>query len=218
MLRLLIILLLFASPVHSGAWPREQGTSFATGTVRLVWPRDLSTSKPQSTYVTLYYEYGLTDRLTLGLDLGHSVSGDGKTTGFLRVPLTVNSNWVAAVELGGGLINDRQVLRPSLSLGRGLSGRHGAGWLSVDSSLEIDLSDGATDMKVDMTYGTTLPKGRKLILQVQTGVEAGQNPFVRLAPSIVTPLRNGLQIEAGVTLGLTDNTGIGMMFGLWRDF
>lgn len=217
MLRLVVLICWLSGAAHAGAWPREQGTGFASAAARFVWPRDLSVTRPESTYLTLYLEYGLTERLTLGLDLGHSVSGDGKAVGFVRLPLARRGDWVMAAEIGAGVIAGQKVLRPGLSVGRGLQGKHGGGWLSADALVEID-QIGGLDAKMDVTWGMALPRDRTLILQVQTGIPGDRDPFLRLAPSLVTPLPGGLKAEIGATLGLSGDNGVGLMFGLWREF
>ena len=86
----ILLLCLCAQQSQAGAWPRKAGEGFANVAVRLGWPQDVgewTSLEPSQDYSTLYMEYGLTDRLTLGLDLGHSVSGGGKTVLFLQYPL-----------------------------------------------------------------------------------------------------------------------------------
>lgn len=220
MLRVIICVfcVAMAGDLQAGAWPRDKGAGFVSATARFVWPRDLSTSKPESTYLTLYTEYGLTERMTVGLDLGHSVSGENKMVGFVRLPLPAPQDWAMAAELGFGNIAGETVVRPTLSVGRGISGRHGAGWLSLDATVEYGLGTGQSDVKLDATWGSALPRDRKLILQVQSGTPHGEPSFLRLAPSVVTPLPTGLYGELGVTVGLAGNTGLGVLIGLWRDF
>lgn len=219
MLRSLVCLLcLWCGMAQAGAWPRTKDTGFVSATARFVWPNDLSVTKPQSTYLTLYTEYGLTDRLTVGLDLGHSVSGDSKMVGFVRLPLPAPDGWAFAGELGFGNIAGETVVRPTLSVGRGLAGPHGSGWLSLDATVEYGLGTGHSDVKLDATWGSALPGNRKLILQVQGGTPHGQPTFLRLAPSVVTPLPRDMYGEFGVTVGLAGRTGLGLLFGLWRDF
>ena len=70
---LAIIACLAAPDAMAGAWQREPGHGFASTAVRLSWPQDVThwtSRKPTQTYYTLYVEYGVTPRLTLGLDLG----------------------------------------------------------------------------------------------------------------------------------------------------
>ena len=67
-----------AGHASAGAWPREEGSLFVSSLARLSWPQDTTTwtsYEPTGEYYTLYVEYGLTERLTVGLDLGRAISG-----------------------------------------------------------------------------------------------------------------------------------------------
>ncbi|SMX38295.1 hypothetical protein [Maliponia aquimaris] len=203
---------------QAGAWPRKAGEGFATIAVRLGWPQDMgdwTSLEPTQDYSTLYLEYGLTDRLTLGLDLGHSVSGGGKTVIFLQYPVRqADTGAQVSAQLGFGVISGERIIRPGLSAGWSLK----RGWVSVDGVAETYLDDGRTDLKLDMTWGRNLAHDRKLIVQLQTGQPDGRDPFARLAPSIVLPLRGRFKLEAGATWGLTGDTSMGLKLGLWTDF
>ena len=212
------LLALFGTQAHAAAWPQERGAWFASLTTHLSWPQDITTwasYAPTGRYDALYLEYGLTDRLTVGLDLGRSVSGGGKTVAFLQFPaLPETSALKAAVQLGIGQIDGRQVIRPGLLLGLGRDG----GWLAGDLLIEQPVTGAPFDIKLDMTWGLNLPKERKLILQVQTGRHAGDPAFVRLAPSIVVPLRGPFSTEIGAAWGLSGDDSMGLKLGIWTQF
>ena len=205
-------------PALAGAWPREQGSTFAAAGVSLRWPQDLShwtSTAPTQEYRTLYLEYGLTDRVTLGLDLGRSVSGDDKSIAFVQFPLRASDRGPKiALQLGFGKIGDDPILRPGLSLGWGLA----KGWMSAEAVAEVATSDGSTDVKLDMTWGRKLPGDRKLILQMQLGDPEDDPAFARFAPSLVIPLRSNLKTEIGATWGLAGDSSMGLRFGLWAEF
>ena len=207
-----------AKDAAAGAWLRERGSLFASASARLSWPQDITTwtsLEPTGQYYTFYAEYGLTERLTVGMDLGRSVSGDGKGVAFLRLPLRDrDSGLKIATELGLGQIDGTPVLRPGLSLGLGL--RHG--WLSADGLAEDAPLSGQVDLKLDLTWGWNLPGDRHLILQVQTGAPHGDAPFARLAPSVVVPVTERLSAEVGATWGVTGDASMGVLVGLWAEF
>lgn len=214
----ILLTCLFAPGVEAGAWPRKQGEGFASVSIRLGWPKEISTwtqIQPTEDYSTLYFEYGVTDRLTVGLDIGHSVGGNGKTVLFAQWPIQqANKRPKIAAQLGLGVIAGNRVIRPGLSLGWGRE----KGWISIDSVAEAYIDSKRIDMKLDMTLGRNLARDRKLIVQVQTGKPDGRDPFVRLAPSLVLPLRGAVKMETGVTWGLTGDSSMGLKFGLWTDF
>ncbi|MBN9886895.1 hypothetical protein I6N89_06265 [Pelagibaca abyssi] len=213
-----ISLLVAASNVTAGAWPRAEGRVFISSAVRLFWPQDIddwTSRKPSSQYYTFYAEYGLTERLTLGLDLGRSVSGDGKTVVFARLPLRARDTGLRiAAELGLGVIDKEPVLRPGLSLGLGLKN----GWLSAEGLSEISRHTGAADHKLDLTWGWNLPQNRKFLLQMQTGLPHGKKPFARLASSIVLPVTPLVSAELGGTWDLTGSETFGVIMGVWSAF
>src|SRR6056297_663813 len=134
-----LLSLSYVSAACAGAWPRAQGDGFGSVSVRLGWPQDVETwssLEPTQDYSTIYLEYGLTDKLTLGADIGHSVSGSGKTVLFLQWPLRqTDSGMQASAQLGVGLISGTRVVRPGLSVGWGLE----TGWISVDLVAETYL-------------------------------------------------------------------------------
>ncbi|MCA0995878.1 hypothetical protein [Alloyangia pacifica] len=214
--RLCGLLWLCAGPLQAGAWLQERGAGFASSTTRLTWPQSYGLQGwqlPSGRYDTLYVEYGLSPRVTIGADLGRAISGAGKSLLFLRLPLIGAGPMRLSAELGGGRIEGHQALRPGLSLG--LS--HARGWLNADILAELRGTAG-TDVKMDLTLGLNLPQRRKAILQVQTGVQRGDPGFVRLAPSVVLPLRERLQAEIGASWGLVGDTSAGLLLGLWTQF
>lgn len=226
LLLLTLVLITPADPATAGPWPREPGSGFLAFNSRPSRPMNALRSPPTETYTTLYLEYGLPAAgplprdLTAGLDLGRSVSGRGKAIGFLRAPLTgEGASLPAAATLGLGMIDGKGVVRPGLSLGRSLDfGQRGTGWLTLEGFAEWYAKSGETDLKIDLTFGVAHPSGRRSILQLQTGASHDDPPFLRLAPSVVVPLTGGMQLEAGLTVGLSGDDGLGLNLGLWRDF
>lgn len=202
----------------AGAWPRSQGQGFASVSTRLAWPQDISdwtSLAPTEDYYTIYSEYGLTDRLTIGFDIGRSVSGAGKTIVFGQIPIRQKDKGpVMSAQLGFGQINGTWVVRPGVMMGWGRDN----GWIGLDSVAEIALDTGKTDFKLDATWGRNLGKDRIFMVQLQTGVTANDPPFARLAPSVVTPLGKRFKVETGVTYGLTGDGSMGLKLGLWTDF
>jgi hypothetical protein len=215
----------------AGSWPREAGTGFAS----LSQWQGLGTSDG---YTALFLEYGLTRRLTLGIDTGRSVSGDGKAVMFLRVPVLRLLGGPVAAEIGYGEIGGQRVLRPGLSWGRSFTRPRWQGWVAVDSRVELGLDRSRLDEKTDITFGLTprRPDGQTadwtVMLQVQTGVvdireqlfllqTEGIQPgasFVRLVPSVTYRLREGLDLEIGYFRALDGTGAQGIKLGLWSSF
>ncbi|MWD26455.1 hypothetical protein E0K89_003095 [Aquicoccus sp. SCR17] len=207
----------------AGPWPREAGAGFTAQGVKPSWPLQAEGGGAEI-YSSFYLEYGLRGGTTLGLDLGRGATGKGKVIAFLRRPVPVASDrWLAAVTIGAGRIDGAEVLRPGLSLGRGVqlprrSEEPLTGWLSLDAFAEHYLRQGRTDLKIDVTLGVNHRSGRKYMLQLQAGRAAGARSFLRLAPSVAIPLRGGRHLEAGLSVGLAGEDRWGVTLGLWREF
>ena len=212
------VVLLSGPGAQAGAWPKQKGSAFVSMTSRFSWPQDIEQLKlnPKGEgYHTFYMEYGLTDKITIGLDMGHSVSGASKTLGFARYPLRSKDKGPRiSGALGFGKIGEETVIRPALHLGWGLK----KGWFTIDTMAEYHFDSGNTDYKLDVTWGRNLKKDRKLILQVQTGQQAGDHGFVRFAPSYVMPTGRRLKVETGATWGLVGDSSMGIKLGLWTEF
>ncbi len=216
MLRCALLFLAFASTAHAGAWPRGKGNGFLMASVQATAP---NLAGPVSYYSGSYVEYGLTNKLTLGSDIGHSVSGNSKALIFLSYPIgTLAKKHHFAAELGFGRVAGSTVVRPGLSYGRGFKNRFGQGWFSIDALLEHHLGESRTDVKVDMTLGLNHDGGFKSIIQLQTGKQRGDPGFVRLAPSFAMPMGRDMHFELGFSAALRGPADYGVKLGLWRAF
>ncbi|MCM2561727.1 hypothetical protein M8756_04510 [Lutimaribacter sp. EGI FJ00015] len=211
MLRLAVIFwLMMAGPLWAGAWPRGKGNVFVTALTYLT---------QNGTYSGIYAEWGLTDRLTLGLDVGHGVSGEEKAVAFLRLPMLERlSNHEFAWELGLGEIAGEKVIRPGLSWGKSVELAGRPGWIAVDSVAEMRTETLATDYKADLTLGLTVTDRRKIMMQFQAGVQSGDEPFLRLVPSITFGLSNRTQLEIGLTHDLLGVRDTGIKAAVWYEF
>ncbi|MFD1344514.1 hypothetical protein [Litorisediminicola beolgyonensis] len=215
---LFCLLLTVPAPARAGAWPQEKGHWFASAAVQLIWPKRLEhrvSTAPVSRYDMAYLEYGLTERWTLGGDIGRSVSGRDKTVIFLRHPIFPREQGPKlAAELGFGKIDGLWVLRPGVSLGMGWS----RGWLAADALAEVPLGGAALDTKLDVTFGLNLAEDRKLLVQLQSGKHRRDEAFLRIAPSYVRPLTDRISAEFGATYGIVGDRGMGLKAGVWAKF
>ncbi|WP_116599489.1 hypothetical protein [Primorskyibacter marinus] len=212
MLKCLCLLICLAGThAAAGAWPRQEGTGFASVATRLTFDDTFMTL---TSYSSAYLEYGLNGRHTLGLDAGYSNDGTSRAIAFVRQPLTTTkAGGPIAAELGLGVIDTQIVLRPGISWGRGLD----KGWMAADALAEIRMT-GATDLKLDLTLGLKDDRGRMLILQLQTGKPFGQAATAQLAPSVVIPFGKSRHLEIGASTDLLERRNYGIKFGLWQDF
>ncbi|KNG94189.1 hypothetical protein [Pseudaestuariivita atlantica] len=217
---LLLCLALCASELSAGAWPREKGTGFVSLTHRTGMDRSDPLTVPITQYTALFLEYGLTPRLTVGIDAGRSVSGDGKFVLFAGWPVRMTEGGhVLSVELGIGQIGAASVVRPGLSYGYGFARGESTGWFAADAVAEVTLEDGAADYKLDLTFGLGWPNGMKTYAQLQTGLPSGDEAFARVAGVVVLrPRRTGFATEIGIEYGVIGDDSVQMKVGLWREF
>jgi hypothetical protein len=231
----LLILCLTAPSALAGPWPRGEGESFLSFALEYSDSRD---------YAGLYAEYGLTEKLTLGLDIGGTSSAAKKAIAFARWPvgnpqgrlrmaaqlgLGYGERWrtppFTLVITGGGPLPPlpgprpkmRPVLQTGFSLGRGLKLMGHDGWITLDTRAEMD--DAFTShYAADATIGLTVPKGHKLIVQVQTGATDTGNSWAKLAPAYVLKLSDRRHLEMGLVAGMAGDSDIAARLGLWQNF
>jgi len=216
MLRILVLLALASGPAHAGAWPRGAGKGFLASSIR---GTSTNLAFPLSTFSTFYFEYGLTDRLTIGLDAGRGVSGNSKTVLFASLPLNQSDKgprW--AVEMGIGQIAGQAVVRPGLSFGTGFSAGHRSGWIAIDTFAEYQIRSKQIDLKADITFGLNYSDRLTGLVQIQTGASFGDPSFARLVPSIVLRTGRKTRVEMGTSVDLKNPKSLGLALGFWREF
>lgn len=209
----LIIFCFWATAANAGAWLREPGTGFfaLSGTV----------NDRMESATSIYLEYGLRERLTLGADLNLVMRTDATISGgglvFARLPLadgTWTSSWLVA--LGGreqtGEIHPFASL--GYSIGRGVTW-HKGGWVNLDLRLDMG-SRAVSQLKIDGTVGLQIAERSKAMLQVYLTVKEGGTLETTLAPSIVfDPGDSKPAWQIGIE---AKEAELGFKLGLWRTF
>ena len=174
----LAIALVLPAGAQAGAWPRPKGETF------LSFGQELSTGATTligavtdiRSWSSVYAEYGLTDRLTIGLDAG-------------------------------------------LAWGRGIAeGRHGGGWLGMESSAELREPAGEVALKADFTAGWKPNERWMVIGQVQTGYYPVDGGIVRLAPSVVRRISPHSHLQLGATAEVVGEGALGLTGAVWFSF
>ncbi len=213
----LAVILLFwlASDAMSGAWLREKGAVFLSLSGEVKEPDEYGFFRQD---YSLYAEYGLAERLTLGVDAGHDMLRMSKAFVFARMPLGRAERAVKlAVELGAGEANGDTALRPGLSVGRGIALWGLGGWLNADGRAVL-AGEGAMTLESDLTFGLSVTDRSKVILQLQAGQPETGDAYATFAPSFVYETRPGAHLEIGLTQPLRGGDLRGVTFGLWRSF
>ncbi|MGR3465228.1 hypothetical protein [Limimaricola sp.] len=204
---------------QAGAWPREAGRTFLSfgGTIAL---SDDDSGLPDIA-PTIYLEYGLTERLTLGLD-GYAADdgSSGNLIAWARLPLTTAANGdVAAVSAGAGtvLVDEdatEAAARLGLHWGRGLE----EGWLSVDAQALLALSSLSHEAKIDATWGQNLSPRWTGMLQGQVGYGLGGDAYAKLGTSVVLHVAPDLDLRLGLSRAITGDPDAGLSVETWWRF
>ncbi len=231
MFRLVVLLLVFATHAQAGPWPRGKGKVFFSAHANGEYIEAFDTIRQ---YGSVYAEYGLTDRITLGVDYNGSDIATDKAIVFARIPVfKPYRNFLFAAELGAGQVDGETVFRPGFSVGRGFTWRERGGWITLDTRAILGSSALGTRIETDFTFGISATKRTKVILQLQGGMQSKGDDYLKFAPSVVFEMkerkargkrkkRKGRKakqfIEFGVTTGLVNYDNYAAKLGIWREF
>ena len=218
--RLTLILSLFcASSAFAGAWSREKDEIFiaAGGNFLLSEGAKL----PVHYDPTFYAEYGMTDRVTLGLDLHTADAGRiGTMFFFASFPigdLAARDKFAASLAFGAradAFHPTETLLRGGLSWGRGLD----AGWLSVDATATYGTRERLFRPKIDMTWGHQWGEKWMASLQLQTGQGFTNDYYAKLAPSVIYSFNDRVKVHLGAVHALTGDRGSALKIETWMKF
>lgn len=211
MLRLMCLCaMLWSTQAAAGAWPRGKDRVFVS----------LLTYATQfDSYTGIYGEWGVSDRLTFGVDIGRAVSGRDKAVAFLRWPIGLPPGQARlAFEIGAGQIDGQAVIRPGLSWGRGIRLGERTGWVAIDTLAEIGFDTGTVDAKTDMTIGLRLSDRMTAMLQLQAGLQEGDAPVLRIVPSAGFDIGTNAKVEFGLTQSLRGEFETGIKLAMWWSF
>lgn len=227
-----LVFVSLSSAAQSGPWPRDEGTVFLS----LAQEREASGNG----YASLYGEYGLGARMTMGLELGLARRGDATVLVWAERGLGTDALRYA-VSLGFGLSRQEDQLLPvgqlGLSMGRGIETRFGAGWLALDTRVqvvakpmaeELKTSSGPpllyeylipeTGVKTEATLGLKPWDGTMLIGQLRMTQRVDEDFGANLAASVVRDLTGMAKLELGVIQPVTGNGEAALRLGTWLSF
>ncbi|RYH06868.1 hypothetical protein [Tropicimonas sp. IMCC6043] len=222
-----------------GAWPRGKGHVFASLTYStfgdvVTYFQGLARPIPGVTYpeltseTGLYAEYGLTERLTFGLDRSTRGPGEAMTSVWFLRRNFGRPDWRSSygLELGFGsariwndweIVEDTQ-LRVGAAWGRGFESRWFGGWVDVDAKLSAFAETGIRAWKVDTTFGISRDERGLLYLQMQSGAIGDSPTYTRAVPTFVLRLPRGISLESAMLLGVRNEDDLGMKVGAWLEF
>ncbi|WP_439153881.1 hypothetical protein [Yoonia sp.] len=212
-------LIALAGPVFGGAWTREKGQFFIANGSNLFLSD--GSELPVHYDPTVYVEYGLTPRVTFGLDY-HTADRGRIHTGlvFASIPLidTKGRDRFAA-SLGFGARVDRHhpvetLVRGGLAWGRGLD----SGWLSVDASATYGTIDTAFRPKLDLSWGYHIADNWMASAQLQTGQGYSDDYYAKVATTVGYAVNDRYQINIGLIQAMTGDRGAALKLELWATF
>ncbi len=221
MFRVLFTIWLFVlgtAPALSGAWLREQGSGFASATAT-----QRSSDGHRSTEFGYYADYGLTSRVTLGVDLNDNDNLSGHALVFVRIPMGREPRgYRFAVELalgGSHYLNSWEPMqKTTLSFGRAFDSNWGPGWVAIDGAYEMRGLDTEPILKLDATIGLSDPKQLRPILQIETAKITGQPLFYTITPGVQIPLTRDTQLLIAAEHRVTTQRSLGLKVGVWHRF
>jgi hypothetical protein len=213
------LMCLTAQPAAAGAWLREKGKGFLAYS-------NLTASTMDTTF-SAYFDYGLSDRMTVGATLdiytpiGNQMSGKGLL--FLRRSLdwgVFDGKW--AYELGVGArhtgVEFVPVAKTALSYGRGISWGKRKGWFAVDAGVEWGFGDAQHLVKIDTTVGLDIGPRSKGMLQVFSTFNDDWGT-VTIAPSYIFQNKKK---KGNYVIGLETSSNapeiIAVKIGVWQSF
>lgn len=214
------LIYLCTGAADAGAWPRGKGKIFVSSSASLTWPTGRAFEYPDI-YGSGYAEYGVSKRLTLGLDLGSSDAMQPnrlKAIGFLRYSLSdPSARHQFALDLGAGTHLGDGVLRIGASYGTGLELLSRSGWLSIDTNMLFNPAAKGSTRALDATLGVNLNKGKFMGQFSAYQAESGATSF-SFTPSYAHKLNDKRHVEIGVTFDLQGAPEPALKLGVWQDF
>jgi hypothetical protein len=197
-----------SSSLMAGAWPREDGAVFvATGGNVILFG---DAARPVYYDPTFYLEYGLTPRITLGIDGYTADKGtSGSILGFAQLSfgsLDRPSRTAVSIAAGATRIptgrND-QTLRLAFHWGRGMEW----GWVSGDYAMTFGSVLDRFQEKLTLTAGYGFDEKWTGILTAEAGLGLELDLYAKLSPSIVYHLSDRVSLRASYTQALTGDRG-----------
>ncbi|MGH1577379.1 hypothetical protein [Planktotalea sp.] len=217
---LLSALLIACQSLHAGAWPRGKGKVFASASGIFSWPQGRAIELPDI-YGSGYAEFGLGQRLTLGLDLGSSdatLVSKLKAVAFVRYSLSdADARHQFALDIGGGQYLGNPVLRMGGSYGTGLQFGKLSGWYSMDVHSLINPNTRASTQNLDASLGVNLSKSKLIGSFSAHRSDTGKRTFT-LTPSYAYQINKSQTIEMGIVFDLKRTSDPKLKLGVWQEF
>jgi hypothetical protein len=221
------------TPAWASPWPRQTGSTFTSLSTEI--------DRDGNSYSSIYAEYGLAPRNTLGLEAGHSNAGETRALIWLQRALddgTGANRFSAAVGLG--VIRRGGLFYPTGQIvggwGRGLETSLGDGWLTIEAKLEMSggmdlqamMSREATAQetyltpeylaKAELTFGLRPDRNWMVINQLRIEDRSDDELSVKYAGSLVREVIGSMKLELGGVLPVRGAGQPAVKIGTWLEF
>ncbi|MEX0304320.1 MAG: hypothetical protein AB3N24_18015 [Leisingera sp.] len=209
--------LALAQPAVGGAWLEKPGQGFASASATY------RQASGQGAHELSYYgAYGITSKLSLGVDLNQNSDLSGHAMNFARLPLRRAPRYRLAVEAGFGGNHFQglwQIMqRTTLSYGRSFETSGGPGWLAIDAAYELRNGGREAIWKLDATLGLHRPGKPAPMLQIETAKPASGRFSYALTPALRIPLKARRELVLGLEYRRAGGQSLGLELGLWQKF
>jgi len=215
---ILICCLALPSPVHAGAWLRENGTWFLSVVGIL---RHQATGTAFET--DIFADYGLTPRLSTGISIHANAGADGHTLAFLRWPIgSTEGDALLSLSAAAGGYRENGVWQPMARLGwawgRGFRWGEGWGWVDVDAAVEYRATIGRPLWKLDAVVGQSTGALIRPMFKLET-TQISNRPLIwSVSANMLISRTPGKTLVIGLEHKHEASNSIGLRFGLWREF
>jgi hypothetical protein len=213
------LLLSAPSLALAGPWLREKGRTFSSVSLTATYFRDMGNSA--------YLEFGLTDKMTIGADVGQFTNRLGERNGFgtifMRRALGSNdgpNRWAYELGVGTAWVGDLVLphVKTGLSWGRGIELWDKNGWMTVDAAVIWGISHDQHVGKIDTTVGLNFTDVTTGMLQLYLG-HLDNEFYATLAPAVVIkPRKAKFKILIGTEIPMEDTKNTALKLGIWREF
>ena len=229
MIRLVLFLaLMLPAAVQAGPWPREVGRTFLS----LSGERN----RADSSYASVYAEYGLMPRTTLGMELGRADQAETSAILWLQRALDDGQGPNRfAMQSGAGVIQRDDLALPvvqgALSWGRGFD----RGWITAQvlakmtgsapdprapmrPSFAASFLTAERVIKTDVTLGLRPRDGLMVINSLWLEHPQDEEHSARLMSSLVFDVPGPVKVELGMVNPLSGPSEQAVRLGTWLEF
>ena len=204
-----------SSPGFSGAWPREDGTTFVAGHIR-----QNTDNTEELPVIALYGEYGLNTSWTLGAKLEYAFQEEEVSYAKLLARWHFSDAGGAlrkALSFGVEGNKDEVFLTPAVHLGRGFETRFGDGWLDLELNAKLSTQTWDVDYGAFGLVGLKPHRRIMTMMGLDVKMEKDQTQ-VNVIPSVAWQYTPGRHVHLEWTHAVSGTEINELAAGLWLEF